>query len=71
MLFESELWTKDVQTLRGDMFIHTFWDGERQTWMTGVGYWCRDGGWAGSEVGRTGREHLATHFHPFPTPPRV
>lgn len=64
-----DLWTKNVEDLRGDMF---FWahPNNRGGWSIGVGYWCKDGGWAGSEFGRTGNEHLAIRFHPFPDPPK-
>lgn len=66
-LFKSDLWQREP--IKGEtMFIHTYWDGKY--WQTGLGYWCKDGGWAGSQTGRNGREHLATHFHPMPEPPR-
>lgn len=68
-LFPTDRWTKDVYSLRGDMF---FWasPNDRGGWSVGVGYWCKDGGWAGSTGGRTGEEGRATHFHPFPEPPK-
>lgn len=67
-LFPTDRWTDDVEDVRGDMF---FWARRRGSdgWEVGVGYWCKDGGWAGSTSGRTGEEYRATRFHPFPQPP--
>lgn len=65
-LFPSDLWRKYPP--KGEMFIWAHRNG-RGGWDIGLGYWCKDGGWAGATHGRTGREHLATDFHPMPEPP--
>lgn len=69
-LFESDLWTDSPEPYRGEMFIWAYWSSRNANWSIGLGYWCKDGGWAGGEYGRTGKESRATRFHPMPTPPR-
>lgn len=65
-LFPSDRWTKDVESLRGDMFI---WARKKRdnTWALGLGYWNVSGGWSDAYGSETSR--FATRFHPMPEPP--
>lgn len=69
-MFPSEHWTKEPP--KGEMFFWTYWDADKETWQTGLGYWSVSGHWCDAHNGFGGSPHVAraTDFHPLPEPPR-
>ncbi len=65
-------WTKEPP--KGEMFIWAYWNDEKRTWQTGLGYWTvTKDKWADAYNGFGSSPHIsrATHFHPMPDPPEA
>lgn len=56
---------------KGGMFIWAYWDAEKATWATGLGYWTvTPGQWRDAYNWNGNYHELATHFLQMPEPPR-